>query len=51
MHFAGGFLAGIYVTSGWEMTTGVAVGWGLGLSVGTNSLSVLISLVPLYGFL
>lgn len=48
---AGAFVAGIYVTSGWQMTTGVAVAWGLGLSLGTNLLSMLISWVPLYSFL
>lgn len=48
---AGAFIAGIYVTSGWTMTTGVAVAWGLGLSLGTNLLGVLISWAPLYGFL
>jgi hypothetical protein len=48
---SGAFLAGVYVTSGWHMTTGVAIAWGLGLSLATNLLNILISWIPLYSFL
>ncbi|XP_064393662.1 transmembrane protein 170B-like [Halichondria panicea] len=48
---ASAFVAGIYWTSGWTMTTGVALGWGLGLSLFSLLLNSVISCAPLYIFL
>ncbi len=50
-HNTGAFIAGIYSTSGWAMTTGVALGWGLGLSLFSLILNTVISCAPLYIFL
>ena len=47
----GAFIAGIYATSGWTMTAGVALGWGIGLSLLSTVISMLISGVPFYAFL
>lgn len=47
----GAFIASIYKTSGWGMTSGVAIAWGLGLSLVTNLLGLFISCVPVYDFL
>lgn len=48
---ASAFVAGIYSTSGWTMASGVALGWGLGISLFTILLNILISCAPLYTFL
>lgn len=45
------FVAGIYVTTGWTMTSLAAFGWGVGLSLASILLTVAVSWVPIYAFL
>lgn len=47
----GAFVAGIYVTVGWSMSSLAAFGWGIGLSLTSLVLTTLISCVPMYPFL
>jgi len=47
----GAFVAGIYVTLGWSMSSLAAFGWGIGLSLASIALTTFISCVPIYSFL
>lgn len=50
-HTTGALVAGIYVTSGWTMTSGVALGWGVGLSLFSMLLNTFVSCGSLYSFM
>jgi hypothetical protein len=45
------FVAGIYMTLGWSMSSAAALGWGVGLSAISLTLTTLTSLVPIYAVL
>ena len=47
----GAFVAGIYMTLGWSMSSAAALGWGAGLSAISLTLTTLTSLVPIYAVL
>jgi hypothetical protein len=49
--YTGAFVAGIYMTLGWSMSSAAALGWGVGLSAISLTLTTLTSLVPIYAVL
>lgn len=45
------FVAAIYTTLGWSMSSLAALGWGAGLSAFSITLTTLTSLIPVYAVL